>query len=143
MSARLKAPAVVIASKCAVDFTWEHDMLPIESCIKVMTKPLLIVTVLVGPFGLGACGGMGQGAVASKLSAHLLDPGLWPAPIAIVKVREKDLRDLPLGHERALAYARQQQYGLLALGGAADFVPPKLPEAGSEMDGSLLPPKDP
>jgi hypothetical protein len=108
-----------------------------------MTKALLVVIVLAGPFGLGACGGMGQGTVASKLTARLLDGDLFPAPVSIVKVREKDLRDLPLGHERALAYDRQRKFGFWALGGAADFVQPKLPEAGSEMDGSLLPPKDP
>jgi len=63
--------------------------------------------------------------------------------VPIVKVREKDLRDLPLGHERALAYERQRETGFWVQGGAVDFEQPKLPEPGSEMDASLLPPKTP
>ena len=108
-----------------------------------MSKALLVFVVLASPFGLAACGGGGLGTAASKLSARFFVADLFPAPVPVVKVREKDLRELPLSHERALAHERQQKEGFWALGGAADFVQPKLPEVGSEMDGSLLPPKDP
>ncbi|MEI7912786.1 MAG: hypothetical protein WCK77_24430 [Verrucomicrobiota bacterium] len=108
-----------------------------------MSKALLVIFVLASPFGLGACGGAGQGTAASKLSARFSVANLFPASVPIVKVREKDLKELPLGHERALAFEKQRKSGLWAFAGTADFVQPKLPEAGSEMDGSLLPPKDP
>ena len=108
-----------------------------------MSKAPLVFLVLAGPFGLGGCGGAGQGTAASKLSARFSVADLFPASVPIVKVREQDLRDLPLGHQRALAYARQRESGLWAQGGVADFVQPRLPEPGAEIDGSLLPPKPP
>ena len=58
-----------------------------------------------------------------------------------MKVREKDLKDLPTGRERALAYQNSRKGGFWIFGGSVDFKEPKLPEAGTEPDGSLLPPK--
>ena len=120
-----------------------HDNLPADSSIKVMSKAPLVFLVLASPFGLGSCGGVGQGAAAAKPSPGFSLTGLPSAAVAIVKVGEGDLKELPLGHERALAYESQRKSGLLALGGGVDFEQPKLPEPGSEMDGSLLPPKSP
>ena len=108
-----------------------------------MSKAPLVFLVLASPFGLGSCGGVGQGAAAAKPSPGFSLTGLHSAAVAIVKVGEGELKELPLGHERALAYESQRKSGLLALGGGVDFEQPKLPEPGSEMDGSLLPPKSP
>ena len=108
-----------------------------------MSRVVIVFLAFASPLGLGGCGGVGQGTGAGKLAARLSVSKLFPAPVPIVKVSERDLKELPLGHERALAYDRQRKAGLWALGGAVDFVQPKLPEAGAEMDGSLLPPKDP
>jgi len=61
--------------------------------------------------------------------------------VKIVKVREKDLRELPTGRERALAYQNSRKGGFWIFGGPVDFKEPKLPEQGTEPEGSLLPPK--
>ena len=110
-----------------------------------MSKAPLVFLVLASPFGLGSCGGVGQGTGAVKPSPDFSLTGLFPAAaaVAIVKVGEGELKELPLGHERALVYESQRKSGLLVLGGGGDFEQPKLPEPGSEMDGSLLPPKSP
>jgi hypothetical protein len=69
-------------------------------------------------------------------------PKLLPGPrLQVVKVREKDLKELPSGHERALAFERKRGFWLF--GGPVDFKEPTLPEPGSAMDGSLLPPRIP
>lgn len=102
-----------------------------------MSRALLVVFVFASPFGLGACGGAINRSPLSAVS------DLFPSRVPIVKVRTKDLKELPLGHERALAFEKQRKFGFLAFGGTADFVQPKLPEPGAEMDGSLLPPKEP
>jgi len=63
--------------------------------------------------------------------------------VAVVKVRAKDLKPLPTGHERALAYANERKQGFWFFGGPVDFKEPTLPEAGGDPDGSLLPPRIP
>lgn len=72
-------------------------------------------------------------------AAHIL-----PGPrVAVVEVREKDLKKLPSGRERALAYENAHRRGFWFFGGPVDFKEPTLPEPGSELDGSLLPPRIP
>jgi hypothetical protein len=79
-------------------------------------------------------------------------PSLVDTPIArlmpagglkVVKVREKDLKDLPSGHERAIAYRNERKRGFWIFGGPVDFEEPTLPEDSSAIDGSLLPPRMP
>ena len=86
------------------------------------------------------------GAAAAKL------PDLVETPIArllpagglkVVEVREKDLKDLPSGQEKALAYRNERRNSFWFFGGPVDFQEPALPQPGSELDGSLLPPKMP
>jgi len=105
--------------------------------MKVMFRGLLVFLMVASPFGLGACGSAMNKSPLSAVS------DLFPSRVPVVKARTKDLKELPLGHERALAFEKQRKFGFWALGGTADFVQPKLPEPGSEMDGSLLPPKEP
>jgi hypothetical protein len=62
--------------------------------------------------------------------------------VKVVDVREKDLKDLPTGKERALAY-RNERSGFWIFGGPVDFKEPTLPEPGADPDGSLLPPRMP
>jgi hypothetical protein len=62
--------------------------------------------------------------------------------VKVVDVREKDLRELPSGQERALAYKKERRRGFWIFGGPVDFKEPNLPEPGTGMDGSLLPPRD-
>ena len=84
---------------------------------------------------------------ASKLAGNLVETPiarLMPAGgLKVVEVREKDLKELPSGHERALAYRNEKRRGFWIFGGPVDFQEPALPDPGSEMDGSLLPPKAP
>ena len=61
----------------------------------------------------------------------------------VVEVREKDLKDMPTGQELAKAHQRERRTGFWIFGGPVDFKEPTLPEPGSEMDGSLLPPRMP
>lgn len=69
---------------------------------------------------------------------------LLPGPrVKVVQVRHKDLKPLPTGRERALAYENAHHRGFWFFGGPVDFKEPTLPEAGSELDGSLLPPRIP
>lgn len=59
----------------------------------------------------------------------------------VVTVRAKDLKEMPTGHDRALAY-QQTRHGFFGLfGGPVDFKEPKLPNSGAAPDGTLLPPK--
>ena len=79
-------------------------------------------------------------------------PALVDTPIArllpagglkVVEVREKDLKDMPTGRERAIAYRNERKRGFWIFGGPVDFEEPELPEDDSGIDGSLLPPRMP
>ena len=99
---------------------------------------ILSTTALVAAMGLTSCGSSGTPGKLSTFSVR----DLMPAKVDVVEVREKDLKDLPLGHERALAFDNQQKKrSFWFFGGSAVFKEPALPEPGSELDGSLLPPK--
>lgn len=73
---------------------------------------------------------------------------LMPARVGIAEVREKDLKELPLGKERALAYEARKQAlasnrngGFWFFKGPVDFKEPSLPSESGTLDGSLLPPR--
>jgi hypothetical protein len=78
----------------------------------------------------------------AQLSTMAVDK-ISPPAVKVVEVREKDLKKLPTGQERALAYENTRKRGFWFFGGPVDFKEPSLPEPGGEMDGSLLPPKAP
>ena len=63
--------------------------------------------------------------------------------IKVVDVREEDLKEMPTGKERALAYENERKGGFWIFGGPVDFKEPTLPEPGAELDGTLLPPRMP
>jgi len=70
--------------------------------------------------------------------------GLLPSRVKVVSVRASDLKDMPLGHDRAMAFQQTQTHrgGFFGLfSGPVDFKEPKLPNAGAALDGTLLPPK--
>jgi hypothetical protein len=98
--------------------------------------------------GLASCGTMDLArktgeATSEKLGelAKFSVSDLLPPKVKVVEVREKDLKNLPLGEDRALAYADAKRRSLWATNVPATFNLPPLPEGGVEMDGSLLPPK--
>ena len=101
---------------------------------------------LVGSAGIRQMGQKSAQAVRNTSSATVAKlsslTDLLPGKhIAVVEVREKDLKDLPTGRERALAYQNTRKGGFWIFGGSVDFKEPTLPVTGSEPDGSLLPPK--
>ncbi|MEX1114126.1 MAG: hypothetical protein WEB53_02680 [Akkermansiaceae bacterium] len=123
-----------------------------------VVSPTFLASTLAAIFGLASCatvGKLGQGSVAfvqktsssttSKVSelSEIAVNKIRPAQVKVVEVREKDLKELPTGHERALAFQSSRKQNFWFFGGPVDFKEPMLPEAGTEMDGSLLPPKSP
>lgn len=66
---------------------------------------------------------------------------LRPSGVEVVEVREKELKEMPLGKERALAFdqRRKRSFWSFAL---PNFEEPVLPDVSNDgADGSLLPPK--
>lgn len=64
---------------------------------------------------------------------------LRPSKINVVEVREKDLKEMPLGKDRALAFERKKSFWSFFPG---NFKEPDLPMIQEgELDGGLLPPK--
>ncbi len=112
-----------------------------------MIRVSLVSFAIILPLGLGSCGGVGHGKLAASLPSvkgGAFSVGdLFPSRVKVVKARQKDLKELPLGRERAVAYEKQRKLGFWTMSGSAEFVQPALPEPGAEMDGSLLPPKNP
>ncbi len=67
---------------------------------------------------------------------------LFPSRVPIVQVREKDLREIPLGRDKALAYQKQGAFFPSWFGGPVDFKEPSLPTGALDNpEFGLLPPK--
>ncbi len=78
-------------------------------------------------------------AKANESISKLSLPDLRPSKIDVVEVREKELKEMPLGKDRALAYERKKSFWSFI---PATFKEPDLPKIEeSEFDGGLLPPK--
>ncbi len=101
---------------------------------------------------LASCGAISsiKKATVSSVSAisKFSVSDLMPARVGIAEVREKDLKEMPLGKERALAYEAKKQAlasnrhgGFWFFKGPVDFKEPSLPSEAGAMDGSLLPPR--
>lgn len=123
-----------------------------------LTFRAILIPALAISFGLVSCAtvtNVGKGSLAfvkkttaatttkvAQLSTMAVDK-INPPSVKVVEVREKDLKKLPTGQERALAYQNTRKRNFWFFGGPVDFKEPSLPEPGGEMDGSLLPPKTP
>jgi hypothetical protein len=106
-------------------------------------------------------------ATAEKISSYaklpklpdlpsLADTPLVDTPVArlmpagglkVVEVREKDLQKMPTGKERAEDFRKERKKGFWFLNSPSFdeplyFEEPSLPEAGGELDATLLPPLD-
>ncbi len=114
----------------------------------------IILPALVASLGLVSCatvGKIGQGSMdlvrkssdATMTKVAVLTHLVSPAGVKVVEVREKDLKVLPTGQERALAFQNTRKRSFWSFSGPVDFKEPTLPSAGGEMDTSLLPPIDP
>lgn len=78
---------------------------------------------------------------AANTTQNITDFALMRPKVAVVEAREKDMKPMLLGKERALAFdqERKRSFWSFAL---PNFKEPALPEVSEgEMDGSLLPPK--
>ena len=85
------------------------------------------------------------GENAGELTSDFEAPkfaGIFKRRAKVVDVREKDLKDMPLGEERALAYQRSRRSFWDIFRGPVDFKEPELPDEADLIDGSLLPPKE-
>ena len=125
--------------------------------MKTHLNPILLTIALV-PLTLVSCASRGQAnadpvAAIKKSSSGAVSKifqiteaslaSIIPARVKVVEVREHDLKKLPTGAERALAYEKSRKRSFWGSSGPVDFKEPTLPMAGAEMDGSLLPPKNP
>jgi hypothetical protein len=72
---------------------------------------------------------------------NVTDFALMRPKVAVVQAREKDMKAMPLGKERALAFDQQRKRSFWSFA-LPNFKEPILPVVtGDESDGSLLPPK--
>ncbi len=64
--------------------------------------------------------------------------------LEIVQAREGDLKEMPSGKDRALAFDEKRKRSFWSFSLPQDFKEPVLPDIGledNELEGSLLPPK--
>ena len=123
--------------------------------MKIMFKPAGSALV-AATLALTSCGAVKNSVAAvertskatgAKMSA--LADRINPPDVKIVEVHEKDLKKLPTGEERVLAFEQSRKRHFWsgfssAFSGPVDFVEPNLPADGElELDDSLLPPKAP
>lgn len=109
-----------------------------------MNKGCRLVLWLL-PLGFASCGAVKTFkdttvAAVGKLPAlpTLASLPKWPGDRpAVVKVRHKDLKKFPLGHERAMAFQPSQRFNRWP--GDVKFEPAALPDPGAETSGSVLP----
>ena len=139
-----------------------YAILPSLSANSMKRLPKITAALLVACVGLSSCATMRKLRISSATTAstsnqppssnisefpqfsNLSLANLLPGSrVKVVAVRKKDLKELPTGRERVLAYQNKQRRGFWFFGGPVDFKEPTLPEPGSEMDGSLLPPRIP
>ncbi len=109
----------------------------------------LSIGFLAIPLVLGSCGTMQTvknttAAVVAKMPSLPKLPsfpklGTFGDHPQVVEVREKDLKKMPLGHERAVAFQKSGGVGWWPLGDV-NFEPAVMPEPGADIDPSLLPP---
>ena len=67
---------------------------------------------------------------------------LMPSRVPVVEVREKDLKDMQLGKDKALAYQKNRGFFGTWFGKPVDFKEPALPAGGLDNpEYGLLPPK--
>ena len=72
---------------------------------------------------------------------NVTDFALMRPKVAVVEAREKDMKQMPLGKERALAFDQQRKRSFWSFA-LPNFKEPVLPTVtDEEPSGSLLPPK--
>jgi hypothetical protein len=78
---------------------------------------------------------------AANTTQNITDFALRRPKVAVVEAREKDLKTMPTGKERALAFDQQRKRSFWSFA-LPNFKEPNLPViSDEEMNDSLLPPK--
>lgn len=126
--------------------------------MKTMSR-VIILSTAAASLGLVSCSTMskvGKGSVdlvkrtttattskVSSLSETAMNK-IRPAGVPVVEVREKDLKTLPTGHDRAIAFENTRKRNFWFFSGPVDFVEPELPTpaVGEDQVDILLPPKE-
>lgn len=105
-----------------------------------MSKTLRAVLFL--PLLFTSCGTMkAVKETASNTTQNIADFALMRPKVAVVEAREKDMKPMPLGKERALAFDQQRKRSFWSFA-LPNFKEPTLPTVTDDQaDGSLLPPK--
>ncbi len=117
----------------------------------------VILSALILPIAFTSCGAVktvgnatkavGQTAAkAGKKVTQFSLADVMPAKVEVVEVRENDLKEMPLGKDRALAYqgtreVQQRRSSFFSFTMPADFKEPTLPDIGDDNIDLLLPPK--
>ncbi|MFN9820622.1 MAG: hypothetical protein ACK56K_07990, partial [Akkermansiaceae bacterium] len=128
------------------------DLLKCATIVKIfMPKTLRVIFLL--PFVFTSCGTMKSvketafNATRSvkettvAASQNVADFALMRPKVAVVQAREKDMKQMPLGKERALAFDQQRKRSFWSFA-LPNFKEPVLPTVtDEEPNGSLLPPK--
>jgi hypothetical protein len=137
-----------------LDSAIRHDIFPLQRFPMKSMAFAKIGFLIMTAAALASCAAVKNvtSATTAKISSSFSKlPDLADMPIArilpsqrvkVVEVREKDLKELPTGKEKAVAF-RSGRSGFWIFGGPIDFKEPTLPEPGSDLDGSLLPPRIP
>lgn len=122
--------------------------------MKFQTRALIPLAAASSVLTLASCGaagkiGAGSASIASATTSKLAQlteiasHRIRPAGVRVVEVREKDLKELPTGHDQAIAFENTRKRRFWSsFSGPVDFHEPMLPEVSAEMDGSLLPPRE-
>ena len=137
----------VLTQKRGVDRTGEDASLRAIETTSMKTVLYTKIPALALVLALTSCGAMNVVKNTSSATrngvarlTHKITNFNEP-DIKVVKVREKELKAMPTGKERALAYEGKAKRSFWFFGGPVDFKEPALPTAGGNLDGSLLPPK--
>jgi hypothetical protein len=108
-------------------------------------KPFHALLMAVGGLALASCASVKK---AGSSLAAFSPTDLMPARVKVVEVREKDLQEITLGKERALAYsankhaiAKRESGFWNIFRGPVEFKEPTLPAGDPVMGDGLLPPK--
>ena len=114
--------------------------------MKAKSPAIHLLAAAFLPLVISSCGTMKVVQAAKEKTTNGMSAiadaswGRFTKPkVQVVEVREKDLKDMPTGEERALAYQNQRSFWNF-FSGPVDFKEPTLPSSAGELDGSLLPP---
>ena len=107
---------------------------------------LYTIGILAPVCFLASCGSMdvvkSSAATATKGIKQFSISDLRPSKVDVVEVRETDLKEMPLGKERAIAFEEKKKRSFWSFVVPANFEEPVLPVISDDgIDGSLLPPK--